>query len=93
MPSDHEIQFHRSFLGLKMALAIWNEDYNHQDTRGPPDRQKRREADPVYAYHVHQGPHYPAKPPGDTPDKRYDAFLARSDGSFEPLVITTKRGL
>ena len=94
MPSEHEIQFHRSFLGLNMALAIWNEDYNYQNTRGgPPDRQKRRESDPVYAYHVHQGPHYPAKPPGDTPDKRYNAFLARSDGSFEPLVITTKRGL
>src|SRR5262249_32826395 len=42
---------------------------------------------------VHQGPHYPAKPPGDTPDKRYNAFLARSDGSFQPLVIITKRGL
>ena len=94
MPSEHEIQFHRSFLGLKMALAIWNEDYTYQNTRGgPPDRQRRRESDPVYAYHVHQGPHYPAKPPGDTPDKRYNAFLARSDGSFEPLVITTKRGL
>lgn len=77
-----------------MALAIWNEDHTHQNTRGgPPDRQKRRESDPVYAYHVHQGPHYPAKPPGDTPDKRYNAFLARSDGSFEPLVIITKRGL
>jgi hypothetical protein len=94
MPSDAEIQFHRSFLGLKMALAIWNEDYNYQSTRGgPPDRQKRREADPVYDYHVFQGPHYPAKPPGEPPDKRYDAFLARSDGGFEPLVITTKRGL
>ena len=94
MPSEQEIQFHRSFLGLRMALAIWNEDYNYQNTRGgPPDRQKRRELDPLYAYHVHQGPHYPAKPPGETPDKKYNAFLARSDGSFEPLVITTKRGL
>jgi hypothetical protein len=94
MPSEHEIQFHRSFLGLKMALAIWNEDYTYQNTRGgPPDRQKRRESDPVYAYHVHQGPHYPSKPPGDRPDKRYDAILSRSDGSFERLVITTKRGL
>ena len=94
MLSDAEMRFHRGFLGLKMALAIWNEDYNYQSTRGgPPDRQKRREADPVYAYHVEQGPHYPAKPPGEPPDKRYDAFLARSDGSFEPLVITTKRGL
>lgn len=94
MPSEHEIQFHRSFLGLKLALAVWNEDYTYQNTRGgPPDRQRRRESDPVYAYHVHQGPHYPAKPPGDKPDKRYDAFLARSDGSFESLVITTKRGL
>ena len=94
MPSDYEMQFHRSFLGLKMALAIWNEDYTYQNTRGgPPDRQKRRESDPVYAYHVHQGPHYPAKPPGDTPDKRYNAFRSRSDGHFEPLVIITKRGL
>jgi hypothetical protein len=77
-----------------MALAIWNEDYTFQNMRGgPPDRQRKRESDPVYAYHVHQGPHYPAKPPGDTPDKKYNAFLARSDGSFEPLVIITKRGL
>jgi hypothetical protein len=94
MPSEDEILFHRSFLGRTMALAIWNEDYTYQNTRGgPPGRQKKRESDPVYAYHVHQGPHYPAKPPGDTPDKRYNAFLARSDGSFEPLVIITKRGL
>ncbi len=94
MPSEFEIQFHRSFLGLKLALAIWNEDYTYQNTRGgPPDRQKRMESDPVYAYHVQKGPRYPAKPPGDKPDKRYSAFLARSDGSFEPLIITTKRGL
>lgn len=94
MPSEHEIQFHRSFLGLKLALAIWNEDYTYQNLRsGPPDRQRRRESDPVYAYHVQQGPHYPSKPPGDKPDKRYDAFLAKSDGSFESMVITTKRGL
>ena len=94
MPSDYEIQFHRSFLGLKLALAIWNEDYTHQNQRGgPPDRQKKREADPVYDYHVRQGPHYPAKPPGDGSDKKYNAFLARTDGSFEGLVITTKRGL
>jgi hypothetical protein len=94
MPSEDEILFHRSFLGRTMALAIWNEDYTYQNTRGgPPGRQKKRESDPVYAYHVHQGPHYPAKPPGDGPDKRYNAFLARNDGSFEPLVIITKRGL
>ena len=94
MPSEQEIHFHRSFLGLRMALAIWNEDYNYQNTRGgPPDRQKRRESDPLYAYHVHQGPHYPSKPPGNTPDKRYNALLARTDGSLEPLVIITKRGL
>jgi len=94
VPSDQEINFHRSFLNLKLALEIWNEDYTHQNTRGgPPGRPKRREVDPVYDYHVHQGPHYPAKPPGDTPDKRYSAFLARSDGSLEPLTIITKRGL
>lgn len=94
MLSEHEIQFHRSFLGLKMALAIWNEDYTHQNTRGgPPDRQRRRESDPVYAYHVHTGPHWPSKPPGTGPDKKYNALLARTDGSFEPLVITTKRGM
>jgi hypothetical protein len=94
MPSDHEIQFHRSFLGLKLALAIWNEDYTYQNQRGgPPDRQRKRESDPVYDYHVRQGPHYPAKPPGDNPDKKYDAFLARTDGGFDPLAITTKRGL
>ena len=94
MPSDHEIQFHRSFLGLKMALAVWNEDYTYQNHRGgPPDRQKRRESDPVYDYHVRQGPHYPAKPPGTGTDKKYDAFQARPDGGFDPLTITTKRGL
>lgn len=94
MPSEQEIQFHRSFLGLRMALEIWNEDYTYQNTRGgPPNRQKKRESDPVYAYHVHQGPHYPSKPPGDRPDKKYDAILARSDGSFDRLVIITKRGL
>ena len=95
MPSDHEIQFHRSFLGLKMALAIWNEDYNYQNQRGgPPDRQQRRESDPVYDYHVRQGPHYPAKPPGDPlADKKYDAFMARTDGGFDALTITTKRGM
>ena len=94
MPSEQEIHFHRSFLGLKMALAIWNEDYTHQNTRdGPPNRQNRRDSDPVYAYHVQQGPHYPAKPPGEAPDKRYSAFMARGDGSLEPLVIITKRGL
>ena len=26
MLSDAEMRFHRGFLGLKMALAIWNED-------------------------------------------------------------------
>jgi hypothetical protein len=94
MPSDQEIHFHRSFLSLKMASAIWNEDYTNQGNRGgPPDRQKRIEADPVYAYHVQQGPHYPAKPPGDGPDKKYNAYVSRPDGSFEPLVIITKRGM
>ncbi len=93
MPSDDEILFHRSFLGLEMARAIWNEDYINQNERGGRDRQKRCESDPVYAYHVRQGPHYPAKPPGDTPDKRYSALLCRSDGSLAPLVIITKRGL
>jgi hypothetical protein len=93
MPSDYEMLFHRSFLGLEMAKAIWNEDYAYQNARGGRDRQRRCESDPVYAYHVEQGPHYPAKPPGDTPDKRYSALLCRSDGSLVPLDIITKRGL
>jgi hypothetical protein len=93
MPSDYEILFHRSFLNLEMAKAIWNEDYIYQDARGGRDRQRRCESDPVYAYHVEQGPHYPAKPPGEPPDKRYSALLCRSDGSLAPLVIITKRGL
>jgi hypothetical protein len=93
MPSDDEILFHRSFLGLEMARAIWNEDYIYQNARGGRDQQRRCESDPVYAYHVEQGPHYPAKPPGDKPDKRYSALLCRSDGSLAPLVIITKRGL
>ena len=93
MPSDYEMQFHRGFLGLQMALSIWNEDASYQSARGGRDRQRKCESDPVYAYHVEQGPHYPAKPPGDTPDKRYNAFRSRSDGHFESLVIITKRGL
>jgi hypothetical protein len=93
MPSDYEILFHRSFLGLVMAKAIWNEDYISQNARGGSDRQRRCESDPVYAYHVEQGPHYPAKPPGDTPDKTYSALQCRSDGSLAPLAIITKRGL
>ena len=77
-----------------MALAIWNEDYNYQNTRGgPPDRQKRRESDALYAYHVHQGPHYPSKPPGDTPDKKYDAFLARSRRQFRTPGYHHQEGL
>jgi hypothetical protein len=76
-----------------MALSIWNDYYYFQDARGDRDRQRRCESDPVYAYHVRQGPHYPAKPPGDTPDKSYSALLCRSDGSLAPLVIITKRGL
>jgi hypothetical protein len=90
MPSDDEILFHRSFLGLEMALSIWNDYYY---ARGERDRQRRCESDPVYAYHVRQGPHYPAKPPGDNPDKRYSALLCRSDGSLAPLAIITKRGM
>src|SRR5689334_15236162 len=93
MPSDYEILFHRSFLNLEMAKAIWNEDYIYQDARAGRDRQRRCESDPVYAYHVQQGPHYPAKPPGDTPDKTYRALVCGNDGSLRPLVIITKRGL
>jgi hypothetical protein len=93
MPSDYEILFHRSFLNLEMAKAIWNEDYIYQDARAGRDRQRRCETDPVYAYHVQQGPHYPAKPPGDTPDKTYFALVCANDGSLRPLVIITKRGL
>lgn len=94
MSSEFEVKFHRSFLDLKLALAIWNEDYNYQNQRGgPPDRQKRRETDPVYDYHVRQGPHYPSKPPGTGSDEKYDAVLARADGTFDAITITTKRGL
>jgi hypothetical protein len=94
MPSDQEIEFHRSFLSLAMSLKIWNDDYTNQNNRGgPPGRQNKMDADPVFAYHVRQGPHWPAKPPGDGPDKKYNALLARTDGSFEPLVIITKRGM
>lgn len=97
MPSEYEIQFHRSFLSLKMALAIWNDYYRYQNSPGgrPPDRERKIESDPVYAYHDFQGPHWPSKPPGDPAarDKKYNAMLARDDGSFESLVITTKRGL
>jgi len=93
MPSEQEIQFHRSFLKLNLCLSIWNEDYRYQNTPGgPPDRQKKVDSDPVFAYHVHTGPHWPSKPPGDTPDRKYNALLARSDGGYEPLVIITKRG-
>ena len=38
MPSDYEILFHRSFLNLEMAKAIWNEDYIYQNARGGRDR-------------------------------------------------------
>jgi len=94
MPSEQEIQFHRGFLSLAMSLKIWNDDYNYQNTRGgPPDRQNKMDSDPVFAYHVRQGPHWPSKPPGDGPDRKYNALLARTDGSFEPLVIITKRGM
>jgi hypothetical protein len=95
MPSDYEILFHRSFLNLEMAKAIWNEDYIYQNSQNAlgRDRQRRCESDPVYAYHVEQGPHYPAKPPGDTPDKRYSALVSRREGSLAPLFIITKRGL
>lgn len=96
MPSEQEIQFHRSFLSLHMSLAIWNEDYQYQNTPGgPPNRQRKIESDPVYAYHVHTGPHWPSKHPGDpaSPDRKYHALLARTDGRMEPLVIVTKRGM
>ena len=94
MPSEQEIQFHRGFLSLAMSLKIWNDDYNYQNERGgPPDRQSKMDSDPVFAYHVRQGPHWPSKPPGDGPDKKYNALLARTDGSFEPLKIITKRGM
>jgi hypothetical protein len=97
MLSEHEIQFHRSFLSLKLALAIWNDYYKYQNSPGgrPPDREKKIESDPVYAYHDFQGPHWPSKPPGDPAarDKKYGALLARADGSLEPLVVTTKRGM
>ena len=93
MPTDYEMQFHRTFLDLKIALEIWNEDASRQSARSGPDRQRKCESDPVYAYHVEQGPHYPWSPPGESPDKRYNAIRSRSDGRFEPLVIITKRGL
>ena len=78
-----------------MSIKIYDEDYRYQNSPGgrPPNRQKQIESDPVFAYHVQAGPHWPSKPPGDTPDRKYNALLARSDGSFEPLVIITKRGL
>jgi len=93
VPSDYEILFHRSFLDLVMAKAIWNEDYINQNGQGSRDRQRRCESDPVYAYHVEQGPHYPAKPPGETPDKTYPALVYGNDGNLRPLSIITKRGL
>jgi len=98
MLSDQEIQFHRSFLSLSLSLKIWNEDYTHQNTRGgPPGRQYKIDSnsDPVFNYHVRQGPHWPSKPPGDEAagDIKYNALLAHDDGSFESLVITTKRGM
>ena len=93
MPSDYEILFHRSFLNLEMARAIWNEDYIYQNARGGRDRQRRCESDPVYAYHVEQGPHYPWEPPGEKPDKTYPALVYGNDGNLRPLVIITKRGL
>jgi len=93
MPSDYEILFHRSFLNLEMAKAIWNEDYIYQNARGGRDRQRRCESDPVYAYHVEQGPHYPWEPPGEKPDKTYPALVYGNDGNLRPLVIITKRGL
>lgn len=97
MPSEHEIQFHRSFLSLPLSLAIWNEDYNHQNSPGgkPPARQQKMESDPVYAYHVQQGPHWPSKHPGDpaSKDRKYNAQMAHADGSLKPLEIVTKRGM
>ena len=97
MPSEHEIKFHRSFLSLPLALKIWNEAYNHQNSPGgrPHDHQRRMDSDPVYAYHYNQGPRWPSKPPGDPAarDKKYNAMVARADGAMSSLVITTKRGM
>lgn len=97
MASDQEILFHRTFLSLDLALKIWNEDYNHQNSPGgkPPNRQSKIDSDPLYAYHVQQGPPWPHKAPGDpaSSDKKYNALLARSNGSLESLVIVTKRGM
>ncbi len=93
MPSEQEIRFHRSFLSLELSLAIWREDYNHQTRDGPPNRQRKIDSDPVYAYHVQAGSHYPSPPPGEKPDRKYHALRARSDGGLDHLVIITKRGL
>lgn len=93
MPSESEIRFHRSFLSLDLSRAIWHEDYNHQTRSGPPNRQARIDADPVYAYHVQAGSHYPSPPPGEKPDRKYNAQRVRSDGGLDALVIITKRGM
>lgn len=93
MPSEQEVQYHRTFLSLHMCRTIYNEDARHQYTPGGvPNRQKKIESDPLYKYHVHSGPRYPQRAPGVPTDPEYPAFLARGEGVFDPLTIIPKRG-
>lgn len=92
MPSEQQIQYHRTFLSLDICRTIYNEDERYQhNPSGPPNRQSK-ESDPVFKYHVHSCPRYPQRAPGLPTDPQYNAFLARSEEVLEPLVIIPKRG-
>ncbi len=93
MPSEQEIQYHRTFLSYNTCRTIYNEDERHQyNPGGVPNRQQKIDSDPVFKYHVHSCPRYPQRAPGQPIDPQYNALLARDNGSFDPLVIMPKRG-
>jgi len=90
MPTEQEIQFHRSFLSLHLCRTIYNEDERYQHSPGGvPGRQAKIESDPVFKYHVHSGPRYPQRSPDA--HQKYGAILARTQGNFESFVIIPKR--
>jgi hypothetical protein len=96
MPTELEIQYHRTFLSLHMCRTIYNEDERYQNKHhypnGPPNRQAKVESNPVFKYHVHHCPRFPQRAPGQPIDRPYGALLARDGGIFDSIVIIPKRG-
>lgn len=95
MPSEQEIQYHRTFLSLHWCERVFNDSWRYQND---PDTLRRSQenligSNPVLKSHVHSCPKYPQTAPGLDPQARpYQAQLTQDGKKFEPLKIIPKRG-